>query len=239
MSPRERATFVRAGGLALVITLFFAAPATLALWQGQLAPTEPRLGTAIARAFGGITLPLVAAALVASLFGVSSPVRAHLDRLVAAGAEPRAVILRPLVLALVAAVAATALGSMLTVVLLRVALRLGSSGLLVQDALGTAWGSLLGVAAWIGLAAPFVLTSGRPARAFVVVAIDLLTRLLPGGAAWLAPSAHVENVLGAPPPRGFIHVPVLPQLASVSVLLLLAALGLVLSVRRYQGPPAR
>lgn len=239
MSPRERAAFLRAGGLALVIAFAFAAPATIALSAGQLAPTESRLGDAIASAFGGITLPLVAAAVIASVLGAASPLRAHADRLVSAGAEPRTVIVRPLLLALVAATVASAIGAALTVVLLRGALRLGVGTTMIFDSFATAWGTLLGAAAWTGLAALLVVRSGRPARAWFVVAIDLLSRLLPGAAAWLAPSAHVDNVLGAPPPRGFVHVPVLPQLASVGVLLVLGALTLLLATRRYEGAPAR
>jgi len=239
IDARERTGLLRGSGIALVITLAFAAPATLKIAQGLLGPNESRLGDAIANAFGGVTLPLVAAAVVASVLGAGSPLRARADRLVAAGAEPRSVIMRPLAIAMLAATLASALGSALTVLLLRGSLRLGTPGLLITDLFATAWGTMLGAAAWTGCAALLVIRSGRPARAWIVVVFDLVSRLLPGAAAWLAPSAHIENVLGAPPPRGFVHVPVLPQLASVAVLLLMAALFAFAALRRYDGAPAR
>lgn len=239
VDPRERSAAARAAGLALLLTLAFATPATLQLAQGLLAPTESRFGDAIASALGGVTLPLVAAAVVASVFGSGSRLRAHVDRLVAAGAEPRAVIARPLLVTMFAAIAATALGAALTVLLLRAALHLGGAALVSSDMLATAWGAALGCAAWTGLAALLVVRSGRAVLGWMVVAIDLVLRLVPGAGAWLSPSAHVQNVLGAPPPRGFVHVPVLPQLASVGVLLVLAVATAALAARRYDGPPAR
>lgn len=239
IEPRERRVVGRALGIGALVALAFAAPATISLVRGQLSPTESRLGEAIAHAFGGVTLPIVAAAIAAGVLGDGSPVRARADRLVAAGADPRRVLLRPILLAMVAATMASALASTLTVALLRLSLKLGGPSLLAFDMLASAWGTIVGAAAWTGLAALLVVRTGRPARAWLVIAIDLATRLVPGALAWIAPSAHVDNVLGAPPPRGFVHVPVMPQLASVAVLLAIAAVSTAIAARRYQGTPAR
>jgi hypothetical protein len=235
IDARERRSFARAFGLALAITFAFGAPATLKLLQGQLAPTETLLGEAITAAFGGITLPVVAAAVSASVLGNGSVLRAHVDRLVAAGVEPRAVIGRPIAIAAFAAASASALGAALTLVLLRAALHLGGPGLVLTDLLATAWGALLGAAAWTAASASFVVRSGRPVLAWLVVPLDLCARLLPGAAAWIGPSAHVENVLGAPPPRGVVHVPILAQPASVLVLTAVAVAAAIAARRRYAG----
>jgi hypothetical protein len=102
----------------------------------------------------------------------------------------------------------------------------------------SAWSVAVAAAAWTAIAAAVVARGARPARGFVVaIALALVTRLLPGGAAWLSPSAHLGNLLGAPPPRGLVVVPVLPQLASVLVLLTIAAVFGVVAMRRYSGPP--
>ncbi|MBI2392751.1 MAG: hypothetical protein HYV09_24410 [Deltaproteobacteria bacterium] len=239
LEPRERRVLLRALGIGALVAMAFAAPATISLVRGQLAPTESRLGEAIAHAFGGVTLPILAAAVAAGVLGDGSPVRARVDRLVAAGADPRRVLLRPILLAMIAATLAGALASTLTVALLRLSLRLGAPSLLLFDMLASAWATMLGAAAWTGLAALLVARTGRPVRAWLVVAIDLVTRLVPGALAWIAPSAHVENVLGAPPPRGFVHVPVVPQLASVAALLAIAVISTAIAARRYQGTPAR
>lgn len=233
----EWRALLRTTGIGAVIALAFAAPATLKLLQGQLGPNESRLGDALASAFGGVTLPIVAAAIAASV--LSGTMRGRADRLVAAGGEPTKLIARPLAFAVVAAVMASAIAGAVTVVLLRLSLKLGSGGTIAFDIGATAWANGLGAAAWTGLAAALVARSGRPARAWIVVGVDLLSRLLPGAAAWIAPSAHVENVLGAPPPRGFVHVPVLSQWVSVAVLIAIAAVGVAVSVRRYAGTPAR
>lgn len=236
---RERHALGKSLSTAAIITLAFAAPATLKLFGGTLSPNEARLSDAVASALGGVTLPIVAAATAASVLSHTASLRARADRLVAAGALPRDVVWRPLVLALFAATVASALAGGLTVLLLRTALKLGGAGLVAHDIAATAWAMLLGGAAWTALASAFVIRSGRAARAWLVVGLDLLSRLIPGALAWLSPSAHVGNVLGAPPPRGFVHVPVIPQLASVAVLVALAALFVFLAARRYQGAPPR
>ncbi len=228
----EQRALLRTTSIGAIIALAFAAPATLKLFQGQLGPNESRLGDALAGAFGGITLPIVAAAIAASVLGGTT--RGRADRLVAAGGEPGKLIARPLALAVIAAIVASAVAGALTVVLLRVSLRLGTGGAIAFDIGATAWANALGAAAWTSIAAAFVTRSGRPARAWIVVGIDLLSRLLPGAAAWIAPSAHVENVLGAPPPRGFVHVPELSQWIVV-----IAVIGIAIAVRRYAGTPAR
>lgn len=227
----------RATATAAIITLAFAAPATVRLYTGTLAPTEPRLSDALASALGGVTLPIVAAATVVTI--LTGPLRTRADRLVAAGAEPRPVIARPLLLAMAGAAAGSALAGALTVLLIRLSLELGTGATIAADLAATSWAMILGAAAWSALSAVFVIRSGRPARAWIVVGIDLLTRLIPGALAWLAPSAHVANVLGAPPPRGFVHVPVMPQLASVATLIVIAAFATLLAMRRYHGPPSR
>lgn len=236
---RERRTLGQSFSTAAIITLAFAAPATVKLFQGTLSPNEARLSDALASALGGITLPIVAAATAVSVFGAGSALRTRADRLVSAGALPRAVVGRPLVIALASAALASAIAGAATVILLRSALKLGGAGLLAYDAAATAWAMVLGAAAWTAIASVFVIRSGKGARAWIVVGIDLLTRLIPGAVAWIAPSAHIGNVLGAPPPRGFVHVPAIPQLASVGVLITIAAFFGWLSARRYQGAPPR
>ena len=233
----ERRALLRTTAVGAVLALAFAAPATLKLLQGQLGPNESRLGEALADAFGGVTLPIVGAAIAASV--LSGSLRGRADRLVAAGGEPGKLIARPLALAVIAAVVASALAGSVTVLLLRSALKLGGGAMIVTDIGATAWANGLGAAAWTAVAAAFVTRSGRPMRAWIVVALDLLTRLLPGVASWVAPSAHIDNVLGAPPPRGFVHVPVLSQWISVAALLAMAALGVAVAIRRYAGAPAR
>lgn len=236
---RERRALGRGLSTATIITLAFAAPATIRLYQGTLAPTEPRLSDALASALGGVTLPIVAAATIVSVLASGGPLRLRADRLVAAGASPERVIGRPLAIAIGSAALASAAAGALTVLLLRTSLKLGTPGLIATDILETAWAMILGAAAWSALAAMFVVRTGRAGRAWIVVGIDLVTRLIPGALAWLAPSAHVANVLGAPLPRGFIRVPVLPQLASVGILLAIAVFTAWIAARRYQGPPPR
>ena len=236
---RERAALGRSMSTAAIITLAFAAPATVRLFVGTLSPDESRLGDALASALGGVTLPIVGAATVVAVLGAGSALRIRADRLVAAGALPETTIRRPLLIAVAAAALASALAGALTVILLRTSLHLGSGRLIAEDVAATSWAMILGASAWSTLAAVFVIRTGRAARAWIVVGIDLLTRLIPGALAWLAPSAHVGNVLGAPPPRGFIAVPVLPQLASVALLIMLAGFSALIAVRRYQGPAPR
>jgi hypothetical protein len=233
----ERRALLRTTAVGTVIALAFAAPATIKLLQGRLGPNESRLGEALADAFGGITLPIVAAAIAASVLG--GALRGRVDRLVAAGGEPQKLIARPLAFAVLSAVLASALAGAITVLLLRSALKLGGGSLIVTDIGATAWANALGAAAWTAVAAAFVTRSGRPVRAWIVVPFDLLTRLLPGAASWFAPSAHVDNVLGAPPPRGFVHVPVLSQWISVALLIAMTATAIAIAVRRYAGTPAR
>lgn len=233
-----RRSVARATAAGLAITLLFAAPSTLRLLAGQLGPSEAELGRAIASALSGITLPLACAAIAASVLGARSRVRLREDRLVAAGLAPTTSARRLIALVLVAAFAAAALGGALTIVLLRVALRLRAPGLVVYDALATAWAAGLGALAWAGIAGAAIVRTGRAPRAFaLVVILDLVSRLLPGALAWIAPSAHVANLLGAPPPRGFVHVPVLPQEASLVFLSIVAAGLALLTVRRYAGAP--
>jgi hypothetical protein len=219
--------------IATAIDLAFAAPATLRVLRGALPATESRLGDAIASAFGGLTLPLAAAAVAATLFGAGTRSRGRIDRIVAAGSEPDRALLPTLGAALLASVASAVVAGIVTGVLLRTILHLPTY--FVADVLGTAWANALGAAAWSALAIAFVIGTGKPGRAYLVVAVDLVTRLLPGAVAWIAPSAHVGNVLGAPPPRGFLRVPVLPQLASVAFLLAMAALAAFVASRRYRG----
>jgi hypothetical protein len=222
--------------VATAIDLAFAAPATLRVLGGTLPATESRLGDAIASAFGGLTFPLSAAAVAAMLFGAGTRSRGRIDRLVAAGSEPDRAVMPTIGAALLATVVGAVSAGIVTVVLLRSILHL--STYFAADVFGTAWANALGAAAWSALAVAFVIGTGKPGRAYLVVAVDLATRLLPGAIAWIAPSAHVGNVLGAPPPRGFLRVPILPQLASVGFLLVLAALAAFVASRRYRGRPA-
>ena len=238
MTRTVKRAFARACALSLVVDLASASPATFRVVRGALAPTEGRLGDAVASAFSGVTLPIAAAVVVGSVLVSGAPLRAHVDRLVAAGLEPRAVIGRPLALALAASALSGALAGGLTLGLLRAILHLGPPSFALFDVLATGWAVACGALAWTGLASAFAIRSGRPARAWSVVAIDLLSRLLPGGAAWLAPSAHVGNLLGAPPPRGLVPVPALPQGVSVAVLLSLALVASFVAARRYQGARA-
>jgi hypothetical protein len=239
IEARERRALGRGLSTAAIITLAFAAPATVRLLQGTLAPTEARLSDALASALGGITLPIVGAATVVSILGAGSSLRTRVDRVVAAGASPDKMILRPLAVAFGSAALASALAGALTVLLLRTSLKLGTASTIASDILATSWAMILGASAWTGMAAMFVVRTGRAARAWIVIGVDLLTRLIPGALAWIAPSAHVSNVLGAPPPRGFVHVPVIPQLASVATLLAIALICGWIATRRYQGPAAR
>ncbi|MGZ3417070.1 MAG: hypothetical protein ACXVEE_04345 [Polyangiales bacterium] len=225
--------FLRAAAIAMAIDLAFAAPSTLRVLRGALPATESRLGDAIASAFGGLTFPLAAAAVAASLFGAGTGPRSRLDRLVAAGAEPDRAVLPTIGAALAATVGAAVVSGILTIVFLRTILHLPTY--FAADVFGTAWANALGAAAWSALALAFVVGTAKPARAYIVVGVDLATRLLPGAIAWIAQSAHVGNVLGAPPPRGFLRVPVLPQLASVAFLLVMAALAAFVASRRYRG----
>lgn len=231
------AAIARVSAVGAIVAAAFSAPAAVRLMTGRLAPTESRLGDAVVSAFGGVTLPILAAAIAATALGAGSHLRARADRRVAAGLEPTRAVAAPVVIAVAGAMISAAVVGALVVVLLRVAL--GLRGMLIYDAFATAWGNALGAAAWSGIALAFVMRGGRAARAYWVIAIDLATRLLPGALAWIAPSAHVGNVLGAPPPRGFVHVPVLPQLASVLFLILLAAVSVAFALRRYRGAPAR
>lgn len=237
IDARVRRSFGLASLVGVAVVVAFATPATMRLVTGALAPTEPRLTDAVASAFSGITLPVLGAAIAASTFGSASRLRTRADRIVAAGLAPESAVRTPLLVAIAAASLAAAVAGALLVVLLRLALRL--RGPLLFDVAGTAWAMAIGAAAWTALACAIVARSGRPARGAAVVFLDLVTRLLPGAAAWIAPSAHLGNVLGAPPPRGFVHVPVLPQLASVAVLIALAVFGALLAQRRYRGPPPR
>ncbi len=234
-----RSAGLRSATLGAAIIVAFSAPAVLRLASGLLAPTESRFGDAIASALGGVALPVLAAAIVTALLAESAPLRIRADLLVSAGVAPRRLVPRLLGTTLLAAIVSAVIASVAVVVMVRVSLRLRTPGMMVQDVLGTAWAVTVGTAAWTAIAAAFAIRSARGARAWLVVPIDLVTRLVPGALAWIAPSAHVANLLGAPPPRGFAHVPVLPQLASVGVLSALAVLASLVALRRYRGAPAR
>jgi hypothetical protein len=233
MVKRDLHALARLAAIAALVPLAFAAPALLGLDGVPRAPgDEAQLGRAMLRAFGGLSLPIVAAVVVAFGLGRGSPLRARLDRAVAAGlapsrAAPRATLL---VAAVVPALVAAA-----TVIALRLARHLGGGALVAQDAAGSAWGVFLGGAAWAGLAALLVARSGRGMRAYWLLGIELPLRLAPGAAAWLSPSAHLGNLLGAPPPRGFVPVPVIPQWVSVLALLVVAIAATAGALRRYRA----
>ena len=233
-APRVLVGAVVTGAL---LALAFAAPALLGATHGAGISSERRLERALVQAFDGITLPIVAAAIVAMLLSTGSVVRARADALVAAGMPAGRAVLRPLLLAVACAAVASALVGAAVVVVLRVRHHLGPGSLVIGDALGTAWAMTLGAAAWTTLAAALVVRNGRGSNGYLIVLLDLGARLLPGGAAWLAPSAHVANLLGAPPPAGLVHAPVLPQWVSVVVLAGFALLGGAATVRRYVGRP--
>jgi hypothetical protein len=233
--PR-RAELVRLGTLAALLPLAFAAPALIGLGPRPAgAPTEARLAQLMFHAFGGISLPVVACVVAAFALGAGAPLRARLDRLVAAGLAPTRAAPRVLGLAIGVASIVPALVAAITVTLLRLAHHLGAGGALLADAAGSAWAVFLGGAAWSALAALVVARSGRGARAYWLILVELGVRLLPGGAAWLSPSAHVGNLLGAMPPRSIIAAPVLPQWVSVIALALVAVSGTALAVRRYRA----
>lgn len=227
---------VRLGTLAALLPLAFAAPALIGLGTTPVgAPSEVRLARMMLHAYGGISLPVVACVVVAFALGAGAPLRARLDRLIAAGLAPTRAAPRAIGLALAVASVVPALVAALTVTLLRLAHHLGGAGVLLADAAGSAWAVLLGGAAWSALAALVVARSGRGTRAYWLILAELGLRLLPGGAAWLSPSAHVGNLLGAMPPRSIIAVPVLPQWASVLTLAVIAVTASLLAIRRYRA----
>jgi hypothetical protein len=106
---------------------------------------------------------------------------------------------------------------------------------MVEDLFGTAWANALGATTWTAIGLACVAPSGRPSRGAIPLALDLVTRILPGAAAWIAPSAHVGNLLGAPPSRGVVAVPVLPQPASAAALIAIAVVAAAIAIRRYVG----
>ncbi len=235
-APR-RLPGLRALALAPMVLLAFAAPAIFVLARGHMVIGESQLGRVVVRAFGGISLPVLASVIAALTLSRDAIVRRRADLRVAAGEEPTRALARPLTHALVCIVASALLGSLVVVAALRVHLHLGSAREIVLDVLGTTWAVSLGGVAWLALAAALVVRSGRGVTAFLLIPLDLVSRLLPGAAQWFVPSSHVANLLGAPPPEGFVHVPVLPQLASVGALVVFAALGLAITARRYRGVP--
>ena len=232
---RRSATPLSGIGLAAILALAFAAPALLGAAHGLGAATERRLGLEIVQAFGGITLPVVGAAVAAIFLANGSRMRSWADALVSAGETPTRAILRPVLTAIACAAVATSIVGAAVVVALRVKHHLGTGGAIASDALYTAWSMALGAAAWTALAAALVVRTGRAGRGYLLVAIDLGSRLLPGGTSWLAPSTHVANLLGAPPPRGIVHVGVLPQWASIAALGAMAVVGVAAAVKRYAG----
>jgi hypothetical protein len=235
--PRpRRAEVLRLATLAALLPLAFAAPALIGLGPRPVgAPTEARLAQLMLHAYGGISLPVVGCVVAAFALGAGAPLRARLDRLIAAGLAPTRVAPRAIGLAVVVASVVPALVAALTVTLLRLAHHLGAGGVLLADAAGSAWAVFLGGAAWSALAALVVARSGRGARAYWLILAELGLRLLPGGAAWLSPSAHVGNLLGAMPPRSIIAAPVLPQWVSVLALAAVAVAGSLLAIRRYRA----
>lgn len=235
MNAKAR-TIVRLAAVAALVPLAFAAPSLLGLDGVPRAPgDEAQLGRVMARAFGGLSLPIVAAVVVAFGLGQGSPLRSRIDRQIAAGLPEQRAALRVIGPALLVAAAVPALVAAFTVVALRLARHLGGGALVAQDAAGSAWAVFLGAAAWGALAALLVARTGRGARAYWLIGVELLLRLVPGAAAWASPSAHVGNLLGAPPPRGFVVVPVLPQWVSVIALAALALAGTAAALRRYRA----
>ncbi len=234
-----RPPLARVAAVAAIVALAFAAPSVASVVSGLAAPSEPRLSRAILSCFGGITLPILGAAVSGVVLGVRATMRVRLDRLVSAGLSPQRAIVRPSLVAIVTAALSAAVVGAAIVSLLRLALHLGTRRLLAVDALGTAWALSLGTAVWTAMALSLVARTGRPGRAYLVVAVDLATRLLPGALAWIAPSAHVANLLGAPPPRGLLHVPLLDQRVSAAVLGASFVAFALLAARRYQGAPPR
>jgi len=235
--PHTPPTLPRTAIVAAIVALAFAAPSIVSVLQGRGIANETRLSRAMLSCFGGITLPILGAAVAGNLLGVNSRARRRLDRLVAAGLDPRRALLGPFLSTIVVTSLAAALVGAVVVTALRSTLHLGTTKLVSLDALGTAWTLGVGAATWTAPALVLVAKTGRPGRGYFVVLIDLGTRLLPGALAWVAPSAHVSNLLGAAPPRSFVHIPVLDQRVSSIVLLLLLALFSFLATRRYQGAP--
>lgn len=227
----------RAGLAFVAVALALATPALVAA-PALRSVDELTFGRAVARAFSGVTFPVAGAVLAVLLLSKTSRIRRGADRLVGAGLPPaRAARFLVLVTLLCAVGVAAPLGAAV-VATLRGAAHLGPTDLAVRDVLGTAWAAALGAAAWTAVGAAFLARSGQPSRALLVLAIDLPTRMLPGGAAWLAPGAHLDNVLGAPPPRGLLPVPVLPQLVSVAALVAVALLGAWIALLRYEAADA-
>ena len=237
VAPRKMPPAALAFAAGAVVAAAFAAPAVIALSQGLIAPSEPRLTRALVGAFGGITLPIVGAAVASWFFGVGTRARTRADLLVAAGLPELRAAWPLLAVAIAVAAGGSSLVAALVVAALRAHHHLGAGSLLVRDALGTAWAVMLGAAAWTSLAALLVARSGRAGRAWFVVAIDLGSRLLPGAVAWAAPSSHVANLLGAPPGASLVHVPVIAQSLSVVALLALSLVAGAAAARRYQGAP--
>ena len=237
VATRPAPTAAVAFAAGAILAAAFAAPAVIALSQGLMAPTEMRLTRAVVGAFGGITLPIIGATVAGWFFGVGTRSRSRADLLVAAGLPPMRAVLPILGIAIGVAALGASLVAAVIVAVLRAHHHLGSSSLITRDAFGTAWAVMLGAAWWTSLASLLVARSGKSGRAWFVVAIDLGLRLLPGAVAWVAPSAHVANMLGAPPPVSFVHVPVLPQWLSVAVLLAIAIVAAAGAARRYRGAP--
>jgi hypothetical protein len=236
VTRRAPPTFV-AFAAGAIIAAAFAAPAIIALSQGLVAPSESRLTRAIVAAFGGITLPILGATVAGWFLGVGTRPRSRADVLVAAGLPPMRAVLPMLGAAIAVASLGASLVGAVVVAAVRAHHHLGGAAMSMRDAFGTAWALMLGAAAWTSIAALLVAHTGRAGRGWIVVAIDLGLRLLPGAMAWVAPSAHVANLLGAPPPASFVHVPVLSQGLSVVFLAVIALFATAGAARRYQGAP--
>lgn len=223
--------------LAFVVAFAFAAPALLAISHALVEVDESRITRAMVASFAGVSLPVVGAAIAAMYFGIGTRSRSRADALVAAGLDPRRAVMVPLLSAIVAAASASALVGAVVIVVVRTHFHVGSGGVIATDVLATAWALVLGAALWTSIASALIARSGRAGRGFLAVGFDLASRLLPGGVAWLAPSSHVANLLGAAPPQGIVHVPVLAQGSSVLVLATLTLVATGLSAIRYRGRP--
>ena len=235
--PHAPNSLARTALLSAIVTLAFAAPSIVSVLSGRGIANETRLSRAMLSCFGGITLPILGAAVAGNLLGVNSRARRRLDRLVAAGLDPRRALPGPYAVTVLVAAFSAGLVSAVVISALRSTLHLGTTKLAAIDALGSAWSVGLGAATWTSIALVLVAKTGRPGRGYLAVLIDLGTRLLPGAFAWVAPSAHVSNLLGAAPPPSLVHVPVLDQRLSSIVLVASFALFSYLATRRYTGAP--
>lgn len=218
-----------------LILLAFAAPTFVTATHSTI--TEMSLGRLIVSTFGGLTLSVFGAVSAALLWNKNSPLRARADALVSFGLSTKTAALPIFLTAVVlCALWAAVLGASF-VSLLRGTSTLSQKNIWMHDAIGTAWSVGLGTTFWFCFAIALMARSGKSKFAYVVIAIDLVSRLLLGPAAWLSPSNHIANVLGAPPPTSLIRVPILSQSVSVGTLITLSVGLFFLALVRYQGRP--